>query len=476
MKKYFKVKLLSDVVINADLNTEGNMSTLDYIPGSNFLGIVASKLYGKSSNDYHLFHSGAVSFGDAHIALGDAVSYAMPFSLFVDKHENDVTKNSVYIHHAEKIPRDIFPKQVRSGFFNINKDYFPSVVKSFSIKSAYDSEKRRAADEQMYGFEAIKKGQEFIFSVNFSEEIDTDKVVEVLSGVHYIGKSKTAQYGRVKISPLEREPKSYCSKPCSNSRLIVYAESNLCFLNEYGQATFQPSVSDFGVKEGEIRWDLSQIRTYSYSPWNGKRNTTDTQRDVILKGSVIVIKTKSVGDIKNLPKSVGIHQSASMGRVLYNPKFLEPDKDGKWQIQLNKVEEKEEKNGVIEVTSALGKLLAQSKKTADQEEGIGDKIKKALDKHGDVFGHVPSSQWGAIRKYAGQYPDMEKLKVILFDPQKGYILNGVAAEKIWNKRGAGKKLKELFENNKELGAVFVAKFAAEMAKKKIANDSKNQNT
>lgn len=40
----FKVTFLSDIVLNASSNTEGNIETLDYITGASFLGMVAKKL------------------------------------------------------------------------------------------------------------------------------------------------------------------------------------------------------------------------------------------------------------------------------------------------------------------------------------------------------------------------------------------------------------------------------------------------
>ena len=80
-EKYFTCKLISDVVLNASLATEGNMETLDYIPGSNFLGIVAAALYpkmeGKEDEVYDLFHSNRVSYGDAVISDdGQSIFYA----------------------------------------------------------------------------------------------------------------------------------------------------------------------------------------------------------------------------------------------------------------------------------------------------------------------------------------------------------------------------------------------------------------
>ena len=66
---YFQCTLLTDVILNQKSASEGAQSTLDFIPGSNFLGIVASSLYNKPSKEnFDIFHSGRVRFGDAHLA------------------------------------------------------------------------------------------------------------------------------------------------------------------------------------------------------------------------------------------------------------------------------------------------------------------------------------------------------------------------------------------------------------------------
>lgn len=56
----FKVTLSTDVVLNVKSATDGNNQTLDFIPGNNFLGIVAGRLYQKvdTQTAWTLFHSG----------------------------------------------------------------------------------------------------------------------------------------------------------------------------------------------------------------------------------------------------------------------------------------------------------------------------------------------------------------------------------------------------------------------------------
>src|SRR5574344_1539893 len=107
----FKCTLLSDVIINQKSATEGNNETLDFIPGSNFLGIVAAKYeeLDKDGLTWKIFHSGKVRFGDAHPAKEGKRSLKVPASMFYPKMkkaylEKDKLKDvnykyELYIHH-----------------------------------------------------------------------------------------------------------------------------------------------------------------------------------------------------------------------------------------------------------------------------------------------------------------------------------------------------------------------------------------
>jgi hypothetical protein len=487
---YFKCKLLTDVVLNSSLATEGNMNSLDYIPGSNFLGIVAKQYDDLGKDAFDIFHSGKVSFGDALITKDKALSYTIPYSLFLEKLNNDITKDKVWVHHGiknqpEENGRKLQLKQHRSGYLNANKKYIPNVEKEFVLKSAYDREERRSAESKMFGFDAIKAGQEFIFSVIFEDEQYIETVTNALIGEKHIGKSKTAQYGRVFIEKMKQQPETFENKPVKDKELIIYAESNLCFLNEYGQPTFQPEAKDFGVN-GTILWDKSQIRTYSYSPWNTKRNTSETQRDVILRGSVVVIELKDDVKVENLPRQVGEYNAEGLGRVIYNPEFLEynENENGVWKFRLEEIidEVKENKNISIDklkktnLQTKLAKFLKDKALDTNKELKIGKKILEILkedEKNEKILldNEITNSQWGAIRSYATLAKDVDDLVKKLFDTEEGYLTHGVAYEKIWGKQKDKriKALKRIIEDNKDLGTDFVAKLASEIAKKNNQN-------
>jgi hypothetical protein len=483
---YFKCTLLTHVVLNNKMATEGNMTTLDYLSGSNFLGIVAKQLYPQkdmTEETFSLFHNGDVSFGDAYLVNGDQPSYHLPSCLFMDKMKKDLGKDTIWVHHVidfndGKEPRDgqdnkIQLKQVRTGYFNLTGELMSSVEKGFVLKSAYDSKNRRSEEGKMFGYEYLKKGQEFVFSIRAKNLELAKQVSDVLKGTHSIGKSKSAEFGLVEIKAIDKpELPKQMSSP---NFVLVYAESNLCFLNEYGQATFQPKAIDLGVN-GAIIWEKSQVRTYSYTPWNAQRNTPSTQRDCIQKGSVFYVETSESQTLDNLV-SVGEYQAEGLGRVLYNPTFLDANTDGTLKLRFEKTPDKaksEEKPSESDSSTPLNTFLSNQLANKKSELALSKAIQEAFDNsfHGLKKGITPS-QWGGIRGIAMEAKDYATLKNDLFDKDDAFLKKGVAAENYWNKNSGilRNELKAIFEKDETTKSLdFVIKYTALMAKK--ANNNK----
>lgn len=465
IEQYYTCKLLSDVVLNNKMATEGNMTTLDYIAGSNFLGIVANDIYkNHKEKAYKILHAGEVSFGDAHISLdGTEVSYAMPFSLFKDK----LDKTKTWVHHLlDKHHFDNFRekgiqlKQERNGYLTPSGHILKSPEKNFALKSAQDRNERRSKDGAMFGFESLKADQVYVFSVRY-ENTEYQQIVEdFLLGNKRIGKSKTAQYGQVCIEKLEKEQAPKRGDSILNTDYtIVYAESNLCFFNEFGQTTFQPKPEDLGLSGGEICWKKSQIRTYAYSPWNGIRNTPNTQRDCILKGSVFYVKDAVAP--KNEINSVGEYQAEGLGRVIYNPRFLDGYKEsGEWDFKINTPQKPDDIKDAKQ--TPLGDYLRKLQKSKKDELDISEAIDEALKfETSKELMNITPSQWGGIRAYAENTKDIVVLEKQIF---KDFISHGIAFDRYWSKGGRTQKFQTIFDDNKQYGTTFFAKYAAEMAK------------
>ncbi len=494
MKKLkFKCTLLSDVILNMKSSTTGPNETLDFIPGSNFLGIVAASLYPKVSPEEALvlFHSGRVRFGDAHPSQDGIRGLRVPASMFYPK--LSAPEKELFIHHLIPQNKDMSGlqlKQCRNGFY-----VFPSVkaidgktpvaeqvrtFTDFAIKSAYDRNARRSKDEQLFGYQSLRKGLTMYFSVEVddSEAGLTDKIKEALEKGNRIGRSRSAQYGLVKIESadyLEEEG----GKPLDGNQkglVAVYADSRLIFLDEYGMPTFQPSAEQLGLK-GEIDWEKSQVRTFRYAPWNFKRQCFDTDRCGIEKGSVIVVRLPEGYTPELKTRAVGAYLNEGFGHVIYNPSFLAGDGDGNALYRLAspkpEVSLHESLNADSSSSSLISFLKGRESEDLQTNKAIELVNKWVKDNSSKFSGKEFSSQWGTIRSLAASASDLGKLWDDLFNdyPEPtGYLVHGVAKDK-WE-GGCLKALKKLFETLQDdrgmsdaVARMAIVNLAAEMAKK-----------
>lgn len=523
--KYYKCKLLSDIVINAQTATEGSPKCLDYIPGANFLGLVAQELYTNVNADTarKIFHSGDVKFGDARISKNDHLGNKVPAAWFFPKGENLTTTESIKVegqdetkdktttrvHHKIKddlreklIDKGIQLKQARTGYFLPSGELI-NIQSTYTQKSAYDSENRRSRDEQMFGYQSLPQGSEFIFKIEYNIDDETIREIEnAICGERRMGRSKTAQYGMVKInkhSELKSEFKSNFG--IGNSELIIYAESDLCFFDKYGEPTLQPTAKDFGLIEDDdktknvIDWSKTQIRHRSYAPWNGKRQTREADRIVIEKGSVIVIENAEWKNGKEPKTCVGAYTAEGLGKVIYNPSFLEAEEDGRLTFALTENKEKDTGYNFIldkdaDTDNKVLNLIKSRKTTYDDKLLILGKIEDFNESNAQRFINqkISKSQWGQVRQIAHSSPSFEKLNNSLFkgiesdnkEDWKGFLIHG---KNEWGKPLASilkdelnKDIREYSENeianklNDSHLRIFAEKLAAQMQKQTQKTD------
>jgi hypothetical protein len=478
-KIQFKCELLSDIVLNDSSATEGKRRSLDFIPGNNFLGIVAAQLYNETNDSaWHLFHSGNIRFGDAHPSADNKRGLRIPASIYHPKLQG--MEDSCYIHHLtnhnDKEIRGMQLKQCREGFYIYDQNEMSAteitVNKDFSIKSAYDSDMRRSKDSQMFGYEALCKGLIMYFTVEIEDESKQykDEITKALSGHHHIGRSRSAQYGWVEITESKFEEIDTIKQPThigEKQYVTIYADSRLIFLDDNGNNTFQPCPKDLGIEDpnAEIDWTLSQIRTFQYAPWNYKRQAFDADRCGIEKGSVFIVMTKA-----DLPtdKTVGCYQNEGFGHIIYNPIFLQGDNEGHSLFRFCKQEEVVLTSEPSEPNSHLIQYLLKKQTESSNQNIIITEVNKFVETYKDRFSQgIFASQWGSIRALAMVYDNEEELKKVIgcSDSEKGYINHGVAAEK-WNERGRKEILVNFLEDSQLEGKLqeAVINLASEMAK------------
>lgn len=490
----FKVTLLSDVIINQRAATEGNQSTLDFIPGSAFLGVAAG-IYNNLPSDesFILFHSGKVRFCDAHPLVDGKRALKVPASWY--KKKNDKDDKELFVHHG--MPKDglkddnknpVQIKQYREDFIIFNGGNNVSKVeikKHFAIKSAYDSDKRRSEDAKMYGYESLQAGSEWCFEVVIDDDVNAEleeKLIQALKGEKRVGRSSTAQFGLVgieKIDVIEGIEKEYGFSKWKNPKtrdadenvVFVYAESRLIIFDKYRQPTFTPEAEQMGFASGKICWDMSQIRTFQYAPFNNHRKTRDADRVGIEKGSVFCITGVTSHDTE---KWVGNYQNEGFGKVLINPGFLEFTGDlGKAKFLFTKEKVKNQVALYEEVkletdNKQVLEYLKSQKQLKENQQFIYKKVNAFVkDNERNFKGDTFASQWGTIRSLAMQFREPSILKEKIYLNADSFLKHGVAAEK-WNERGRIKLLENFvtdFNKKENLLSEAIINLAAEMAKK-----------
>ena len=469
-KKYqYKCTLLSDIILTSMASTEGYKESLNYIPGAKFLGIASKQLYdvGKPEATLDIFHNGTVRFGDATPIVGDAAALKIPFSWFYKK--GDKLSDTVYLHHNLKeggASSQLQLKQARDGFFSLKDNAFVSVDQSFSLKSAYDMDKRRSKDSQMFGYFSLKKGTSWTFCVSDASGLYADDIKNALLGKHSVGKSKSAEYGLMDITGGEEIKET--SLVLDTKEVLIYAQSNLCFYDNFGKCTAKPTVEQLvGTKNATIDWAKSQVRTRNYQTWNRKRNNRDTDRLIIESGSVFFVKLEENAQTGFFTEGVGSHRNEGFGVVQVNPTFLVSTTE-KLSLGLTKQNLTTQQFYAFEGDAAKDKVTLdwlKNKQTRDSFEGsIDELVNQFVKNRGDDFKGLTKSQWGSLRNYAKNALSKAMFIPLVFDPNSGFLYRG-KSESEWRKNGRRVKLEAYLEGlSADKYLPFVVKLSNLMAK------------
>ncbi len=494
----FECTLVSDIILCEHAATEGIQRTLDYIPGNVFLGIVAGKLYENIDPllAMNLFHNAKVRFGDAFPIVDGKRAIKIPALWYVRK--GDTIKDQIYIYHRMPdngliINEKLHPTTQLRDKFIIKEDNYQfsefKPEKNFAIKSAYDREKRRSMDQQMYGYQSLEAGMKLCFQVDFDDTIDNSTIKEVITilteSSHTVGRSRTAQYGQVKINVLNEEEEEL-EKGFDELELLepnntfLYAESRLIFIDEEnGQPIIPMEGIYYGFNGGSVNLRQSQIRTFRYAPYNSKRKSRDADRFGIEKGSVICINREITREeIEAIKKGIGLFLNEGFGKVLINPEFLKSSErtdigEAIYKIKLKAEDSLTEKISPSQIKvpeslneNAIFSYLIRSLKAEEQKQAIYSKVNNFVEDNKSLFKNSNeqfASQWSTIRTKAMQKETKQDLFDALFSTD-GYLMTGQSSIK-W-KNAQKQNLKEFLVNLEESIALkTMINLSAEMAKK-----------
>ena len=415
IQRYYECYFKSDVVLPASSNTQGNIALSDFIAGSNFLGMVAKNYESFKDDSFDVFHSGAVKFGDAHLTIDNKPSYKIPLSfhklkigtgIFNRLHLSDTDEQTLRENQQQL-------KQLRDGF--ISEDFTTKTPKyNYTQKSSYDKENRHSKDGGMFGYSAFQGSTKWIFKVTYKDERYIAKVEENLLGSKKLGKSKTAQYGDVIISSIDK-PATLESFTPKDDITYLYINSRVALIDEDANPTLTPTIKNLGLNSGEIYWKKTFLQTSTYTPYNYKRQTHEYTRLCINKGSVIAIK--GLQDTLATSFYVGAFLSEGFGEVVLNPSFLKP----KNPLLKQEIPSPRDANTQKADTTLLNYLKAK-----DTKEDVKFEVAKHTQEVYKSLLKPSKSQWGEIRSFASTSTDVDELKQKITH----YITHG-KAKKQW---------------------------------------------
>lgn len=208
------------VIFSQDAATLGGHRTLDYIPGSALLGACAAALYQRlGTQSFAVFHAGKVRFGNAYpLSHHHAMCRPMPFAWFYpkgaeykdkDNENNRLKASAIYnlkYREADKpnqpyqLPDNKQPKQLRGGYISDDL-YLVTPKSSLRMKTAINPDTARAADSQLFGYQALEAQQVFVATIDIDESIEsgidattTQLIKQSMTGTLFLGRSRSAQW------------------------------------------------------------------------------------------------------------------------------------------------------------------------------------------------------------------------------------------------------------------------------------------
>lgn len=334
-----KLTLLDDLVASERPATEGGHASLDYLPGAMLLGAAAARLYPKLSRSeaYTLFHSGRVRFGDGLPLADEAPGWPMPLCWHTCKGESPVNGQrldaaKVRNLQCSRFPDGAQPKQLREGHIRAD-GYRLTVRQTLRMKTAIDPDTGRVAESQLFGYEAIQAGQSFLTRIEADDDVPEPlwaNLTGVLggSGELLLGRSRSAEFGRVRAEPLDSSaaPALLPVSGAASQKVTLWCLADLALLDAWGQPTLAPSPQALGVSRGCVDWQRSFLRFRRYAPWNAYRCAYDLERQVIRRGSIItltdVVPPLTDAERSRLTAGIGVHREAGLGQVSVDPQLL----------------------------------------------------------------------------------------------------------------------------------------------------------
>ncbi|MDR2751922.1 MAG: hypothetical protein LBC41_14805, partial [Clostridiales bacterium] len=331
----YKLRLISPI-IPADRNGKP-LACEDYIFGSAILGAFASRWLDKNkvspqsacenAEFRRLFLEDAVKFTAAFPCDDQAVYYPAPSSLKTDKPvERLADESGGIIDENGEICRKL-------GGYVTFTGKGKAVVKRLELKKETAMHHSRpynravahaqggnVGNGQMFTYEALSSKQEYAGSI-IGTKADLEKLLELFkdSTDIYIGRSRTAQYGRCELSPLNRPAvsNSLTAKPGESFRVVVVTP--LILADDMG--TEAPKLSLLPELLGSK--DLKIVRSFcsatTVAGYSAVWRLPRRQSRAVAEGGVIVLQNSSKKSVTVSANFIGERTNEGFGQIRIEP-------------------------------------------------------------------------------------------------------------------------------------------------------------
>lgn len=293
MRKGLLIELVDDVVTSESAATAATPEALPYIPGAMLLGAAVKKAVSagldmSGSEAFDLFNSGSLCFCDGLPIAGDG-RLAFPVPISVHRRKVGQTepgdKSSTLLDFAEHDRQSDF-EQLRDCA--VHTDASEHTVKRIaSLRTAISIETGRADEGQLFGYEALRRGQFFWAGIEGDPAL-VEKALNWLVGAHLLGRSRSAEFGRVQITACETWDFRLQKKELGSSR-YVWLLSDFCALDRLGFPTYRPEPPALNTY-GSVNWQRSFTRNRRVAGFNGHWGKRTPEKALIERGSVLMLE------------------------------------------------------------------------------------------------------------------------------------------------------------------------------------------
>lgn len=476
----YQVKILSPVLFSTQSGDMNMTATLDYIPGSAILGVLAGRYIQiknlkeahKDDEFYNWFLSLGIIFSNAYPCKDSKKYLPVPFSIQIKK--NDEWKNGRKT--TDLLRNHLDPKEQMetiNGYCNIVDDTIQKFSPSKSLNFHHarpDRIKGHSTEGLIFNYESIDPGQLFEGEI-IGDETVLKKFVELIGNEFPIklGRSRTAQYGQAELKILSEQPEKIEIEDKLENEIYLTFLSPTILYNENGfPSTSLKSLARYlsealGIRQDQIMIEKSFKKPVEIENFIAVWKLKKPSEVAFEAGSCFLIQIDGWNDsiksklIELQKDGIGERRGEGFGRIALN----------RWHKENSYTVKKSDKTEIEKPGGSIPKRTAEIFKEVIKENWRKVIERKALDEYKEFSKHNPptNSLLGRLEMMLENAGDIEQFLGQLLKLRK------TARDKLEGCRGKDITLLELIEKgNPDLGHTFKQVMKLEEMAKEIKYD------